>query len=100
MRIFCKPAGLALAVAVAAAIVTFTPVRLNGQVVEIRREILDSQRRLERVREERNRLQLELTNLGGQVRNVADELANVERRVSLSRARARQSALLGAGLGL
>ena len=86
MRIFCKGGGLALAVALAAAIVTLTPVRLNGQVVEIRREILDSQRRLERVREERNRLQLELTNLGGQVRNVADELANVEQRVSLSRA--------------
>ena len=86
MCIFSRRVGLAIAVAVTVAVVSPTPVRLNGQVAEIRREILDSQRRLERVREERNRLRLELTSLDGRVRNTADELANVERQVSVSRA--------------
>ena len=58
---------------------------LAGQVVEIRREIIDSQRRLEEMRQERSRLQRELTNLDGRVRNAATELANVERQVSASR---------------
>ena len=81
MRILCKRIGLVVAVA----ILTLTPARLHGQVAEVRREILDSQRRLEQVREERSRLQRELSNLDGQVRNTADELANVERQVSVSR---------------
>ena len=38
---------------------------LAGQVVEIRREFIDSQRRLEEVREERSCLQRELTNFDG-----------------------------------
>jgi septal ring factor EnvC (AmiA/AmiB activator) len=58
---------------------------LAGQVVEIRREILDSQRRLEEVRQERSRLQQEMSNLTGRVRDAASELANVERQVSASR---------------
>ena len=78
MRGFYSPVGLAMALAVASA-------PLAGQVVEIRREIIDSQRRLEEVREERSCLQRELTNFDGRVRNVASELANVERQVSASR---------------
>ena len=70
----------------ALAVLTLTPAALAGQVVEIQREIIDSQRRLEAVREERSRLQRDLTSLEGQVRNASTELANVERQVSASRA--------------
>ena len=75
-----------LGLGVALAVLTLTPAALAGQVVEIQREIIDSQRRLEAVREERSRLQRDLTSLEGQVRNVSNELANVERQVSASRA--------------
>ena len=81
MRGFYIPVGLAMALAVP----TLASAPLAGQVVQIRREIIDSQRRLEEVREERSRLQQELTNLDGRVRNAASELANVERQVSASR---------------
>jgi septal ring factor EnvC (AmiA/AmiB activator) len=74
-----------LGLGVALAVLTLTPAALAGQVVEIQREIIDSQRRLEAVREERSRLQRDLTSLEGQVRNVSNELANVERQVSASR---------------
>ena len=73
--------GLAMALGVPALV----PPPVAGQVVEIRREIIDSQRRLEEVREERSRLREELANLDGRVRSVAGELANVERQVSASR---------------
>ena len=82
MRAFYTRLGLGVALAV----LTLTPAALAGQVVEIQREIIDSQRRLEAVREERSRLQRDLTSLEGQVRNVSNELANVERQVSASRA--------------
>ena len=75
-----------LGLGVALAVLTLTPAALAGQVVEIQREIIDSQRRFEAVREERSRLQRDLTSLEGQVRNVSNELANVERQVSASRA--------------
>ena len=81
MRAFYTRLGLGVALAV----LTLTPAALAGQVVEIQREIIDSQRRLEAVREERSRLQRDLTSLEGQVRNVSNELANVERQVSASR---------------
>jgi septal ring factor EnvC (AmiA/AmiB activator) len=71
--------------AVAVAILVCTPGLLNGQVVEVRREILESQRRLEQVRQERSNLQLELNSLDGRVRDASAELANVERLVSVSR---------------
>ena len=82
MRAFYTRLGLGVALAV----LTLTPTALAGQVVEIQREIIDSQRRLEAVREERSRLQRDLTSLEGQVRNASTELANVERQVSASRA--------------
>ena len=81
MRGFYIPVGLAMALAVS----TLEAAPLAGQVAQIRREIIDSQRRLEEVREERSRLQREMTNLDGRVRNAASELANVERQVSASR---------------
>ena len=81
MRGFYIPVGLAMVLAIP--LLASAP--LAGQVVAIRREIIDSQRRLEEVREERSRLQRELTNLDGRVRNAARELANVERQVSASR---------------
>ncbi len=81
MRGFCIPVGLAMALTIP----PLAPAPSAGQVVAIRREIIDSQRRLEEVREERSRLQRELTNLDGRVRNAARELANVERQVSASR---------------
>ena len=81
MRGSSIPVGLAMALTAA----TFASAPLAGQVSQIRREIIDSQRRLEEVREERSRLQQELTDLDGRVRNAASELANVERQVSASR---------------
>ena len=81
MRAFYIPVGLATALAVP----TLVAAPLAGQLVEIRREIIDSQRRLEEVREERSRLQQQLTNLDGRARDAASELANVERQVSASR---------------
>ena len=81
MRIFYTRLGLQLAVAV----LTLAPATLAGQAVEIQREIIDSQRRLEAVREERSRLQRDLTSIDGRVRNVSVELANVEQQVSASR---------------
>jgi len=64
---------------------TLAPTPVAGQVVEIQREIIDSQRRLEAVREERSRLQRDLSSLVGRVRNASSELMNVERQVSASR---------------
>jgi septal ring factor EnvC (AmiA/AmiB activator) len=73
--------GLVIALGVPALL----PPPVAGQVVEIRGEIVDSQRRLEEVRKERSRLREELESLDGQVGNVARELTNVERQVSASR---------------
>ena len=81
MRAFYIPVGLATALAVP----TLVAAPLASQLVEIRREIIDSQRRLEEVREERSRLQQQLTNLDGRARDAASELAIVERQVSASR---------------
>ena len=61
------------------------PSILAGQAGDIRREILESQRRLEEVRAERALLQQEMSNLEGRVRNVSAELANIERQISTSR---------------
>ncbi len=81
MRVLLGTVGLAMAVVV----LSLTPGLMNGQVVEIRREILDSQRRLGQVRQERSSLRQELNNLDGRVRDASVELANVERLVSISR---------------
>ena len=81
MRGFHFRVGLAMALGLA----TLVAAPAAGQVSEIRREIIESQRRLEEVREERSQLRAELTNLDGRVRDVARELVNVERQVSASR---------------
>jgi murein hydrolase activator len=57
----------------------------SAQDPDIGREIQQSQRRLEQIREERARLQREVGDVRNRVRNEAEELANVERRLSASR---------------
>ncbi len=57
----------------------------TAQTVDLRRDILESQRRLEAVRAERARLQKEMGNLTNRVRNVSGELLNIERQLSASR---------------
>lgn len=52
---------------------------------EIRREIQESQLRLEEVRSERLRLQGEMAELRGRVQNISSELRNIERQLSASR---------------
>ena len=52
---------------------------------DLRREILESQRRLEQIRAERAQLESEIGDVRNRVRNVSEELANVERRLSASR---------------
>lgn len=81
MRAFHARVGLGVALAV----VTLAPAISAGQVAQIGRDIIESQRRLEAVREERSRLQRDLAALDGQVRNISIELANVERQASASR---------------
>ncbi len=61
------------------------PALLGAQQSDIRREILESQRRLEQIRAERARLQEEMQAVRERVRDASSELANVERRLSASR---------------
>ncbi len=61
------------------------PTSVLAQAEDLRREILESQRRLEELRAERELLQRELSNLEGRVRDVSGDLANVERQISASR---------------
>jgi len=65
--------------------VTSAPAPVTAQDPELSREIQQSQRRLEQIREERNRLEREVGDVRNRVRDVAAELANVERRLSASR---------------
>ena len=53
---------------------------------DLRAEILESQRRLEQIRAERELLEREIGDVRNQVRDVSQELANVERRLSASMA--------------
>lgn len=57
---------------------------VQGQT-DLRREILESQRRLEEIRAERARLQRGMEDVRVRVRDVSSELANVERRLSATR---------------
>ncbi len=57
---------------------------LAGQT-DLRREILESQRRLEQIRAERSRLEGEIGDVRKRVRDASEDLANVERRLSASR---------------
>lgn len=50
----------------------------------IRRQLLESQERLERIRGERRRLQNELQGLTSQVHDVSEEIRNLERQISAS----------------
>jgi len=52
---------------------------------EIRREIQESQLRLEQIREERAQLQREMDQVRSRVQNVSGELQNIERQISASR---------------
>ena len=56
-----------------------------GQNANLNREIQQSQRRLEQIREERSRLQQDLGEAQNRVRDVAAELGNLERRLSATR---------------
>ena len=58
---------------------------LGAQQPDVRREILESQRRLEQIRAERAQLQEEMEGVRVRVRDASTELANVERRLSASR---------------
>ena len=57
---------------------------LAGQT-DLRREILESQRRVEQIRAERSRLEGEIGDMRKRVRDASEDLANVERRLSASR---------------
>jgi len=64
------------------------PAHAAGQTAasgDFRREILESQRRLEEIRTERGRLQSEMDQIRSRVRNAAGELQNIERQLSTSR---------------
>ena len=82
MRGLYTRVGLGMALAVLA--LAQTPVA-GQQAAVIQKEIVDSQQRLEAVRQERSRLQRDLSSLEGRVRDASSELANVERLVSASR---------------
>jgi len=62
------------------------PYAAATQQPDLRAEILESQRRLEQIRAERERLEQEIGDVRNRVRDVATELANVERRLSASTA--------------
>ena len=57
---------------------------LAGQT-DLRREILESQRRVEQIRAERSRLEGEIGDVRKRARDASEDLANVERRLSASR---------------
>lgn len=72
-------------VAFSALLAMALPAALAAQNPDINREIVQSQRRLEQIREERNRLEREVGDVRNRVRDAAAELANVERRLSATR---------------
>ena len=61
------------------------PASGTAQDPDLSREIVQSQRRLEQIREERNRLRRDLGDVRNRVRDAAAELANVELRLSATR---------------
>ena len=82
MRVRCVQTVLGGFLAVGA--LTFMAGGLAGQT-DLRREILESQRRLEQIRAERARLEGEIGDMRNRVRDASEDLANVERRLSASR---------------
>jgi septal ring factor EnvC (AmiA/AmiB activator) len=72
----------------AATVATLTiglPTVVGGQVADLRREIQESEQRLEQIRAERERLEREMLDARNRIQDVSSELANVERRLSASR---------------
>lgn len=61
------------------------PAPVAAQDPDIAREIRESQRRLEQIRAERERLEREAGDARNRIRDASAELANVERRLSASR---------------
>lgn len=61
------------------------PVPGVGQDPDLQRQIQESQRRLEAIREERARLQAEMEQVRTRVRDVSSELRNIEQQLSASR---------------
>jgi septal ring factor EnvC (AmiA/AmiB activator) len=82
VRGFPAPSALAIA---AILLATGSGLVAAQAPADIRREIVESQRRLEQIRAERERLEREMGDVRNQVRDVSAELANVERRLSASR---------------
>ncbi|HSG07624.1 MAG TPA: peptidoglycan DD-metalloendopeptidase family protein [Longimicrobiales bacterium] len=80
-----RPGALVRLASVGLCIAAAAASGLSAQQADIRREILESQRRLEQIRAERARLQEEMAGVQIRVRDVSSELANVERRLSASR---------------
>jgi septal ring factor EnvC (AmiA/AmiB activator) len=78
-------AAARLGCALTVALLSQLPASGWAQVSDLRREIQESQRRLEAIRVERERLQREMGDTRIRVRDVATELSNVERRLSASR---------------
>ena len=82
-RLFFRPAAWA-PVATAMVAAALLPGEAAAQS-DLRREILESQRRLEEIRAEREQLQREMERLRSRVRDVSQELRNIERQLSASR---------------
>ncbi len=77
------PLGLVL---VAGALLEVAPLEAQTSAqTEIRREIQESQRRLEEIREERARLQAEMRGLRSRMQDASTELRNIEQQLSASR---------------
>ena len=62
-----------------------SPDPVEAQDPDIQRQIMESQRRLEAIREERARLQAEMEQVRSRVRNASTELRNIEQQLSASR---------------
>ncbi len=60
------------------------PARAQQDPDDVRAQLEESQVRLQQIREERRRLQAELSGLSGQVHNVSEEIRNLERQIAAS----------------
>ena len=78
-----RPLLLAPALAVGAALFCAGPSEAQDPE-EIRRQIEESQGRLEEIRRERAALQGQLGNLSGEVHDVSEEITNIERQIAAS----------------
>jgi septal ring factor EnvC (AmiA/AmiB activator) len=66
-------------------LLAFSPFPISAQDPDLQRQIQESQRRLEAIREERARLQAEMEQVRSRVRNVSSELRNIEQQLSATR---------------